>query len=230
MSDLELAQMFADMAVAIEAKPSTEEALEQTVRLAVEAVHGCEMAGVSWAMRGKKMETPFATDPLVGELDTLQYRLDEGPIFDATEDDGAVTVIVDTRFDKRYPKFSPAAAELGVASVLSCQLASPRRVLGALNLYARKPDAFDETAREIAQIYAAHASIVIANRSLQANLRTAVDTRGTIGQAMGILIERHKVEPGRAFDMLVRASQDKHVKLREVAALVVETGQNPTAV
>jgi transcriptional regulator with GAF, ATPase, and Fis domain len=229
MSELELAQMFAEMATSLEAQPSTEQALEQTVRLAVEAVHGCEMAGVSWCVRGKKMETPFATEQLVSEADSLQYRLDEGPVFGATED-GDVTVIADTRFDKQYPRFSAAVAELGIASVLSCQLSSPRRVLGALNLYARKPDAFDEVAREIAQIYAAHASIVVANRSLQADLRTAVDTRGTIGQAMGILIERHKVEAGRAFDMLVEASQSKHVKLRDIASLVVETGQNPANV
>jgi transcriptional regulator with GAF, ATPase, and Fis domain len=228
MSDLELAQMFAEMATTLEAQPSTEQALEQTVRLAVEAVHGCEMAGVSWCLRGKKMETLFATDDLVSQADALQYRLDEGPVFDATED-GEVTVITDTRFDKQYAEFAPAAAELGIASVLSCQLSSPRRVLGALNLYARKPDAFDEVAQEIAKIYAAHASIVIANRSLQADLQTAVDTRGTIGQAMGILIERHKVEPSRAFDLLVQASQTKQLKLRDIASLVVETGQDPAS-
>jgi transcriptional regulator with GAF, ATPase, and Fis domain len=231
MSELDLAQMFAEMATSLEAQPSTEEAVEQAVTLAIEAVHGCEMAGVSWCLRGKRMETPFASDPLVSELDNLQYKLDEGPIFDATDDDGSdVTVIHDARFEKRYPKFAPAAANLGIASMLSCQLSSPRRVIGALNLYSRKPDAFDETAREIARIYAAHASIVLANRSLQADLRVAVDTRGIIGQAMGILIERHKVEPGRAFDMLVTASQRQHLKLREVAAQVVETGVNPAEI
>jgi transcriptional regulator with GAF, ATPase, and Fis domain len=232
MSDLDLAQMFAEMATSLEAQPSTEEAVQQTVDLAVEAVHDCDMAGISWCLRGKKMETPYASDSLVTELDSLQYSLDEGPVFDATDDDddSGVTVIPDTRLDKRYPKFSQAAAKLGIPSVLSCQLSSPRKVLGALNMYARKPDAFDETAREIARIYAAHASIVLANRSLQADLRTAVDTRGTIGQAMGILIERHKVPPGHAFDMLVKASQSRHLKLREIASQVVETGVNPADV
>jgi len=48
-----------------------------------------------------------------------------------------------------------------------------------------------------------------------------------VGQAMGILIERHRIVSEEAFHMLRRASQDHNVKLREVAMRVIETGAEP---
>jgi GAF domain-containing protein len=229
MADIELAQMFADMAMAIEAQPSVEEALDEVVKLALEAVGNTDMAGVSWLKPGGKMETPVFTDPLVSRCDSIQYELGEGPCLEASVE-GGISLIKDTRSDTQWPRFAQAAATLGVVSVLACQLSSPRKVLGSLNLYSRTAAAFDDDDKELALIYAAHASIVLANRTLESDLRTAVDTRGTIGQAMGILIERHKVTPHQAFEMLVKASQNRHMKLRDLAAFVVHTGVDPAAV
>lgn len=226
MSELELAQSFLELAQTLDAQTSVDEALNETIRLAVDAVHGAEMAGISWLVSGKRIETPVFTDKRVAESDSIQYELKQGPAIDATLE-GHTALVNDLSRDEQWPKFSRRAAELGLASLLSCQLISPRRTLGALNIYATEPDAFDDTAREIAEIYAAHASIVLASRQLESDLRTAVDSRGTIGQAMGILVERHKIVPGQAFDMLVQVSQNRHMKLRDVAAYVVETGTDP---
>lgn len=226
MADLDLAQMFAEMAATIDTSRSVSEALEETVRLAVEAVQAADMAGVSWCERGGLVESPFVTDELVSTIDGLQCRLDEGPAFAATEE-GRAVVMADAESENRWPAFAKALSELGVRSVLSCQLSSPRKVCGTLNLYARKPDAFDDYCVEVAQIYASHASIIVASRTLERDLHAAIDTRGTIGQAMGILIERHKVEPGQAFDLLVKASQRSHRKLRDIADYLVQTGATP---
>ena len=49
-----------------------------------------------------------------------------------------------------------------------------------------------------------------------------------IGQATGILMERFDLEPDRAFSVLSRMSQQRNVKLREVAEQIVETRQVPT--
>ncbi len=61
----------------------------------------------------------------------------------------------------------------------------------------------------------------------QANLETAVESHRLIGQAVGILVERHKILPGEAFDRLKQASQHRNLKLREVAFRVIETGVEP---
>ncbi|HET6818309.1 MAG TPA: ANTAR domain-containing protein [Mycobacteriales bacterium] len=54
-----------------------------------------------------------------------------------------------------------------------------------------------------------------------ATLRDALDSRNVIGQAQGLLMSRYGVDAEQAFAMLVRLSQESHLKVREVAARVV---------
>jgi ANTAR domain len=56
-------------------------------------------------------------------------------------------------------------------------------------------------------------------------MRAAVVNRDLIGQAKGILMERHRITADAAFALLAEASQHKNVKLTEVAAHLVETGE-----
>ena len=58
-----------------------------------------------------------------------------------------------------------------------------------------------------------------------AHLEAAVASRTTIGQAEGILMERHRLTPEQAFQRLRTTSQHLNQKLREVAAELVATGQ-----
>lgn len=58
-------------------------------------------------------------------------------------------------------------------------------------------------------------------------LRAAVASHRVVGQAVGILMERHGLTAATAFDRLRTASQHRNVKLRDVAEHVVHTGENP---
>ncbi len=57
------------------------------------------------------------------------------------------------------------------------------------------------------------------------HLHEALGSRDVIGQAKGILMERLRLTPEEAFDVLRRSSQRLNVKLREVAAALAETGE-----
>ncbi|MFL6176059.1 MAG: ATP-binding protein [Ornithinibacter sp.] len=59
------------------------------------------------------------------------------------------------------------------------------------------------------------------------HLRRAVESHEEIGQAVGILVERHRWTPTVAFERLKRTSQDHNIKVREVALRVVESGADP---
>lgn len=61
----------------------------------------------------------------------------------------------------------------------------------------------------------------------QANLEAAIQSHRTVGQAVGILVERHRLTPTRAFDRLKQASQNRNLKLHDVATRVIETGAEP---
>ena len=59
------------------------------------------------------------------------------------------------------------------------------------------------------------------------NLQIALESRAVIEQAKGILIERHKLTPDRAFEALATVSMGRNVKVRDVAEHLVLTGELP---
>jgi AmiR/NasT family two-component response regulator len=63
-------------------------------------------------------------------------------------------------------------------------------------------------------------------RSEIQGLREALENRDVIGQAKGMLMERHGISADEAFDRLVRISQDTNVKLHTVAERLVGEGDD----
>ena len=60
------------------------------------------------------------------------------------------------------------------------------------------------------------------------HLQNAMQTRGRIGQAIGILRERYDLDEGGAFAVLQRISTQCERPLREVADALLVTGTLPT--
>jgi AmiR/NasT family two-component response regulator len=59
------------------------------------------------------------------------------------------------------------------------------------------------------------------------NLQAALRTCRTIGIAVGIVMAEHKMTAEDAFQVLVRSSQLRHRKLRDIARHIVSTGVVP---
>jgi ANTAR domain len=59
------------------------------------------------------------------------------------------------------------------------------------------------------------------------NLQAALETRATIDQAKGVLIERFKLTPDQAFQMLTQVSMHANRKVRDIADELVHTGEVP---
>ena len=57
------------------------------------------------------------------------------------------------------------------------------------------------------------------------HLTRAIAVRDLIGQAKGILMERHEIIGDHALTILVRISQNTITELNDVARYLVETGQ-----
>jgi GAF domain-containing protein len=219
----ELGEELAAAARALQAEGDTQRLLDRAVTLAVDVVRGCEYAGVSIVHRRAPIDTPAASDPLVLRGDELQYSLQEGPCLDAIWHQETVHS-PDLAADERWPRWGPAVvAELGVASMLSFQLFTNADTLGALNLYSGQIGAFDEDDVTAGLMLAAHAAVALAGSQQVEQLRTAAVTRTIIGQAQGILMERFGLTADRAFAVLRRVSQDRNVKLQQVAVELVRT-------
>lgn len=200
-------------------EPVIQHTLQRVVDLAVDTIEGCDLAGITMR-RGHKVDTPAASEPLVNELDQWQYDLSEGPCVDAVFVDD-MYVIEDMTSEYRWPNWAPKAAALGVRSVLSVRLSTPRAVVGGLNLYSKTQNAYGEDQVITAGIYAAHASNAIAANSKVEQLNTGMQTRHVIGMAQGLLMQRYGLSDDQAFKFLARISQDTNVKLRVVADKVI---------
>jgi transcriptional regulator with GAF, ATPase, and Fis domain len=177
---------------------------------------------------GDHPRTVAATGALADEADQKQYAAGEGPCLDAARS-GAPVLVEDVTADPRWPSYAPAAAAGGVRGSLSVPLAVDSATAGALNMYSRQASAFDDDAVAVA-FDLAHYTGVVASAAdewtrataLAQQMQEAMESRAVIEQAKGILISEHHCSPDKAFQLLVRMSQETHRKLREVAESLVE--------
>ncbi len=203
-----------------------EATLQAITATAVKAVPHAEECSISYVVRRSKVEPRASTSDLPREVDALQERIEQGPCLDAVWEQEVVRVD-DVGADDRWPVFARQASELGVGSMMCFQLFVEDDQLGGLNLYAGRPGAFDDESQDIGQMFAAHAAVAVAGAEHEENLRTAVSNRDVIGQAKGILMERHKLTADQAFGVLARVSQQLNRKLAHVARELTDTGAVP---
>jgi GAF domain-containing protein len=224
---LRLAEAMAIAARELHEPQTTADVLNRLVHVAQTTVPGADFAGVSIAGRSG-VQTAASTDPVVELLDQAQYQLQEGPCLDAMSNGGAVTV-KDLITDNRWPRFAPRAVELGIRSQMGIEIFHDQSNVGGLNLYASAPDAFDETTRHAATIFAVHAALALDKTMTISQLTTALQTRQLIGQAVGITMHRYHVNAQAAFRYLVRISQHSNTKLRDVAQQIIDDITTETA-
>ncbi|MDD7937939.1 ANTAR domain-containing protein [Actinomycetospora lutea] len=232
-----LAHAVGDLTRELLAAPGTggmNAVLSRVVDISRRVVAGADVVSVTLRRGGNEgYSTPAYSDELAVRLDEVQYEHQEGPCVRALEAGGlGVAGSEDLAHDATFPRFGPAAAELGAGSVFAVGLfpvGEKRPLRGALNFYRFATGGFGRTEREAALLLAAHVSTALAYVTVteaaelqDVQFQTALDSRDVIGQAKGILMERRGLDAGAAFDVLRRASQDLNVKLRDVAATLAE--------
>jgi len=200
--------------------------VEQTLTRVTAAVHlvdGADYADVMLREDGEfRSIAPTAT--VVSDLDGVQMRHRQGPCLEAAQVDSVVRS-PDLRREHRWPEFCAAAIELGVYSILSFQLYTHHRGCGsgALNLLSTRTNAFDVGAETTLAMMATHAAITLIAADKDTQFQSALASRDVIGQAKGIIMERYKLDAGRAFALLVKLSQDSNTPLRSVAQRLVDS-------
>jgi GAF domain-containing protein len=207
--------------------------LERVAHITVEAVEPAELCGITMLVEGRP-RTAIFTDEASPEIDQAQYDSGDGPCLQAF-DTMQVVDLPSTTEPGPWPEFRRVAADHGIHSTLSLPLVVGNAPVGAMNLYAKRPRAFDDTARDTAVQFSAQAAIVLANaqaywdaQDLSAGLSEAMEHRAVIEQAKGILMGSQGCDADAAFRLLVRASQRENVKLREVARRLVAVSRPRT--
>jgi GAF domain-containing protein len=220
-----VARELSELARELEAEPDFDAVMDRIVLAVVAELGGATAAAVTLVQRGQVL-SPAHSSELAEQVGRIESETGEGPCVDSGREE--VTIRVDDlRQSSRWPAFAARAVELGILSLLSFQLFVGQDSMGALNVYSGTPGGFGSEDEETGLLLASHAALAMGASREVANLRVAMDTRDLIGQAKGILMERYKIDGGRAFDVLVASSQHANQKLRDIASHLIFTGELP---
>ncbi|MGY2701882.1 hypothetical protein ACVW2K_001466 [Nocardioides sp. HB32] len=135
--------------------------------------------------------------------------------------DGEVLVLPATREEARWPEWAAATATAGLHSALFVGMPPARTDVTVLELYGRRPGAFPPAATRAASHLAHQIGLLLRHVDRATNLTAALNSRGVVGQAQGMLMERYELDGDQAMAVLRRHSQETQLKLHTVAELVV---------
>jgi GAF domain-containing protein len=223
-NDRNVASTFAEIATDLFGAGELSEVLRRIVEVANAVVEGCDLASVT-LLEGEKFSTPVYTHTNALRVDEVQYSTGEGPCIEALLTGTVHGTAPGWR--EQWPDWAARAEQVGVQSVLAVPLRIPNTThlrLGAVNMYSRSAHGFSDTSQEMALVLSAHAAIaaVVARERnekehQERTFQEALSSRDVIGQAKGMLMERHRITADEAFDALRRSSQGLNSKLRDVA-------------
>jgi GAF domain-containing protein len=209
--------------------------LDQLVTLTVTVLPGDLSCGMT-LRRQHGATTVASSDTRASQVDEIQYGHDQGPCLHALHT-GQVVVIDDLATDDRWSAYQMPALGHGVRSSLSLPLRTDDQVIGALNIYATTPHGFGPQEQRTAARFADEASralalaVRIADRTeMSEHLQTALVSRAVIDQALGIVMGQNRCTSDEAFEVLRRISQNRNIKLRDIAAEMITavSGRPPT--
>jgi GAF domain-containing protein len=208
--------------------PTLHEIAAQSVELVP-----CDWAAVAVGERFTSKPARLASstdDELMATVSAVAGEAGRSPGIAAFET--GVLVRCDDLFDE--PRFAEYAAAIVARTPIRAVMSIPLRLndttLGVLTVYSAQPHVFDALAESRATLVAEHAAVAVeAARSgdRAEHLELALEHSRTIGAAIGILVERHRILPDEAFQRLRETSQHHNRKLADVAADLVETGTLP---
>jgi GAF domain-containing protein len=220
-----LHRRIAGLARELHSSPGGENTVtDELVTQAVKTVPGAQYAGLTVVDRKRRVTTHASTHRYPVVLDDIQQTYLEGPCLVAAWEHHTVHV-TDLETDTRWPVYQRAAlGQTPIRSILCFQLFTTQHRLGALNVYADTPQAFDSESVDVGIVFATHAALAWDSARREDNFRSALSSRDLIGQAKGILMERFGIDAIGAFELLKQLSQESNTALADVARRVIEAG------
>ncbi len=228
---LETAALLRELTAGLIALDDFDEALSALVRITRDAIAGVNWCGFT-ALRAGEPAGVAASDAPMSGLDDLRYGADT-PAMDAIRLREMVRA-ENLATERRWPDWTTRAGELGVLGVISAPVDVDEQVIGAINLYAGRPDALTTGHQLTAMLLAEHAGLLLAavrdrqRRSAQADAQdVALLGDGVIGQAIGVIMTQRGCPPEDALEVLRSAASSLSIPLRQVAERLVSTVSRP---
>lgn len=215
--DREFATTLAALAEEVSAAGDPTETAEQVVALAA-AELDAKHVGIVLVQGRHQLVTAAATTDLIEQTVCLAapdpYR---DPVWHHQD------LVVDLRWDQRWPEWSTAVHDLGGRHMIAVELLADGRRAGVLCVFS-EDHSFSDNDLAFAHIFGRHSALALEASNYREHIQAALDGRKLIGQAQGMLMERYRLNDLQAFALLKRVSQTQNRKMREIAAELVTTG------
>jgi GAF domain-containing protein len=185
------------------------------------------VAGVAITLPGTEPVTVGASSELARRVDEMQYAVGSGPCLHALAT-GEGLYVADLGGDRRWGDYGPHAAAMGAASCLSTPVMVGGSAAAVLKVYSSEVDGLDETQQQAGRLMAVEMSggMALARRLRDQDAElgdrvAAMNSRRAIDLALGMIMARQSCGPDAAFDVLRGYSQQRNVKVRDVAEAMV---------
>ena len=202
-------------------------ALHKLAELVVQQVPGCAAAHATIWRDGELVQMA-ATHPDAAELADLAIKTREGPLTAAVSE-GASVSCPDILQETRWPRWTEEALSRGVRCSVHLVRQVPPTTL-VLSLFGVRPGVLHADSAPVAEMLARFGGTVFANtlaygqaQRTATQLKDSVAARAVTDQAKGILMHALGCDAEGALKFLRRESQRRHLKVTEVAALIIET-------
>jgi GAF domain-containing protein len=228
-ADERLAQTFVELADTLVAGFDLMDFLHTLTERCVELLE-VDAAGLLLADGRGALRLVAASTEQARLAELFQIQNDEGPCVDCFRSGQAVASgdIRTGETARRWPRFAPAALQMGFASVHAVPMRLRDQVIGTLNLFRSEPGRMNPAVARAARALVDVATIgILQERAIRQQellaeqLQSALNSRVVIEQAKGILAERHGVTPGQAFTMLRQFARNHNRLLTGLATDVI---------
>jgi GAF domain-containing protein len=180
-------------------------------------------------VRRKRPVTVASSTPTARIMDELQFAYGDGPCLSAMRT-GNTIYVADVAEECRWPEYARAVAACGVGSILGVPLQLEGDSSAALNIYSSAVHGFSAGDIARAELFGEHSSKILRLelrlahlRDAKEDLEAAMKSRTAIDIAVGVIMAQNRCSQDAAMAILRKASNSRNVKLRDVAAGVIES-------
>ncbi|MGH1493620.1 MAG: GAF and ANTAR domain-containing protein [Acidimicrobiales bacterium] len=187
-----------------------------------------DAAGLMVASANAELRVMAASDGQTRGLELFALQAREGPSFDCFQS-GEPFINQDLEAHRlTWPRFAPAAIELGFSTAHAFPMRLRDEVIGALNLFqvagqlGQDDLGSAQALADIATIAILHHRASINSKTLNDQLDHALTSRVIIEQAKGMLAALHDLTMDEAFNRLRTYARRNNRRLADVARAVVD--------
>jgi GAF domain-containing protein len=180
-------------------------------------------------VRRKRPVTVACSTPRARIMDELQFAFGDGPCLSAIRT-GRTMHVPDVSTEDRWPEYVRAVAGEGVGSILAIPLRLEGDSSAALNIYSALPHGFSGEDIAQAELFGEQSAKTLRLELRMARLQyakedleSAMKSRTAIDTAVGVVMAQNRCSQKEAMAILVKASNSRNIKLREVAVGVIES-------